>query len=114
MSEQRMLQERGTRAFTLTPHALVSTARADLAKRARNKSDGGFIGTERYAFLPEHVRNAKSPVGLLAKAIADMERRPEFVKARLAKRGLQSSYLYDAALIEQAIVIARNDHSPAA
>lgn len=117
MSERRMLHKKGTRAMMLTPGSLVSTAKADLARRARNKQraekeDGGY---ERFAFLPIHVKNAKSVAGLLAKAISDLERRPELMKAKLAKRGdMAATYLYNADLIEQAILLARNDHSPAA
>lgn len=111
MSERRMLQEHGTRAISLSPHGVVSVARADLARRSRNMAAAaeGEHAFERFAFLPQHVKGAKSIAAVLLRAIRDLERRPELIKAKLKKRGsIASFHLYDEALIKKAILVARD------
>lgn len=76
-AEGRLLSKYGTQDVTLPPAAILATARADYARRARNKdreaerNEDGTLNDpfERYAFLGCHVKSAKSPAGILRAAL---------------------------------------------
>ena len=63
----------GTKPFTLPPSAIRAAAKADLGRCALNRKDAelGNWCSRRYAFLPRHVKNAKTVDDLLLRAAQD-------------------------------------------
>lgn len=66
-----MLARVGTQAFLLPPGAIVSAARADIARRIENKfnRECGNTDFETYAFLAKHVRRAQTEAHLILLAL---------------------------------------------
>lgn len=83
--ERRLLATHGTQDVILPPTAILAAARADYARRARNKdreaerNDDGSLNDafERYAFRGSCVKAAKSPSGILRAQLRWMEKRPK-------------------------------------
>ena len=66
IDEELMLHRRGTKLADITPGAIISAARVDMANKVYNA--GLKTGRRKYNFLGKHVRNAKDVRGLITLA----------------------------------------------
>lgn len=103
--QRHMLATKGTRAFTLTPSAVIATARKDLGRRDENMaraSEGGEGGALRYAFLAQHIRGAESPAKIIQRALKACG--TPALEAKLARgRDPSAAYLYNATVLAAAL-----------
>jgi hypothetical protein len=123
--EKDLMYHRGTLWWSPTPNVLLTTAQNDLVKmrtnarvrsaRTRARRDGAKASHQgremQTGFLPEHVRDARTPLDVLLAALKGIE------DGKQAKR-VETRYLYDKDTILKAIGLAqksgdgsRQDHS---